>query len=184
MATEKFGVRNRWIGAVQFTAEIVAPADMLPSVKLGLAVRWAHKNDADLSGAYLRGADLSGADLSDAYLRGADLSDADLSGADLSDAYLRGADLSGADLSGAYLRGADLSGADLSDAYLRGADLSDADLSGADLSDACLRSIEADLRFVLSKAHNEVPNLISALRNGKVNGSTYDGPCACFGWNA
>src|SRR3546814_14106043 len=66
---------------------------MLPSIKLGLAVRGARKN---------------GADLSDAYLRDADLRGADLSGADLSGAYLRGANLSGANLSGAYLRGADL----------------------------------------------------------------------------
>src|SRR3546814_9741177 len=90
---EKFEVRNRWTNRVQFTAEISVTPDMLPSIKLGLAVRWARKN---------------GADLSDAYLRDADLRGADLSGADLSGAYLRGANLSGANLSGAYLRGADL----------------------------------------------------------------------------
>ena len=106
----KFEVKNRFSGDLQFEAIIDADADASSSVKIGLAVKWAFKTKADLSGAYLRGAYLSGADLSGAYLRGADLSGADLSGADLS-----GADLSCADLSGAYLSGAYLSGADLID---------------------------------------------------------------------
>jgi hypothetical protein len=124
MTIEKFPVRNRWTGEVQFEATITVTPDMLPSVKLGLAVRWGRDNDADLRGADLRGA----------YLRGAYLSDADLSDANLRGADLRGADLSGADLSGANLRGADLRGADL-----RGANLSDANLRGADLRGADLR---------------------------------------------
>ena len=85
MPTEKYEVRNRWSGAVQFTAEIECASDTLSRIKLGLAVRWAYRNDADLSGAVLSGAVLSGADLS-----GADLSDAVLSGAVLSGADLRG----------------------------------------------------------------------------------------------
>jgi uncharacterized protein YjbI with pentapeptide repeats len=183
--TEKFEIRNRWSGDVQFTAEITCSPDALPSVKLGLAVRWARKNgavlrgadlsDADLSGAVLRGADLSDADLSGAVLRGADLSDADLSDADLSGAVLSGAVLRGADLSGAVLSGADLRGADL-----RGADLSDADLRGADLSDADLRHVKADFFMILALGHREVPALIAALRYGRVDGSTYSGECACL----
>ena len=78
---EKFPVRNRWTGEVQFTAEISTTPDMMPSMKLGLAVKWAVKNKADLSRA-----DLSRANLSRAYLSGADLSRADLSGAYLSGA--------------------------------------------------------------------------------------------------
>ena len=34
---EKFEVRNRWTGAVQFTAEIETTPDMTPRFKLGLA---------------------------------------------------------------------------------------------------------------------------------------------------
>jgi len=108
---EKFEVRNRWTNRVQFTAEITCAPDATLGIKLGLAVRWGYRNDADLSGADLRDADLSGAVLSGAVLSGAVLRDADLSGADLRDA-----DLSGAVLSGAVLSGADLSGADLRDA--------------------------------------------------------------------
>ena len=111
----QFEIKNRFSGAVQFTAEIECDADASYWMKLGLAVRVAVRSDADLSGA----------DLSGAYLRGAYLRDADLSGA-----YLRGADLSGADLRGAYLRGADLSGANLSGANLSGADLSDTAIVG------------------------------------------------------
>jgi hypothetical protein len=122
----RFEILNRFTGAVQFTAEIDCKPDALPSVKLGLAVKVAIKERANLSGANLSGANLSGADLSGA----------NLSGAYLSGAYLSGADLSGADLSRAYLSRADLSGADLSRANLSRADLSGVDLSGADLKDA------------------------------------------------
>jgi hypothetical protein len=139
-ATEMVEVRNRWTNRVQFTAEIVCRPDASIGVKLGLAVKWARKSDADLRGADLRGADL----------RGADLRDADL-------------------------RGADLSGADLRDADLRDADLSDADLRGA-----VLRSFKADLWMTLTQAQAEVPALIAALRAGKVNGSQYEGDCACL----
>jgi uncharacterized protein YjbI with pentapeptide repeats len=124
----KFEVKNRFTGALQFTAEIECDEGASTSLKLGLAVKWAFKSRADLWGA-----DLSGANLSRAYLSGANLSRAYLSGANLSRAYLSGANLSGADLSGADLWGADLWGADL-----WGADLSGADLSGADLSRAYL----------------------------------------------
>jgi hypothetical protein len=112
----KFNVTNRFSGAVQFTAEIDCGDDAAPSIKLGLAVKWAVKSRAnlsraDLSGANLSGADLSGANLSRANLSRADLSGANLSGADLSGAYLSGANLSRANLSRADLSGANLSGA-------------------------------------------------------------------------
>ena len=134
----QFEVRNRFTGAVQFTAEIEATADTPLGVKLGLAVRLAVEAKADLRGADLRGADLSGADLRDVVLRGADLLGVVLRGADLSGADLRDADLRDADLLGVVLWDADLRDADLRDAVLRGADLSGAVLRGADLFGAIL----------------------------------------------
>ena len=121
------------------------------------------------------GADLRDANLSDANLSGADLSDANLRGADLSNANLRDANLSGADLSGAnlrdaYLSGANLSGANLRDAYLRGADLSGADFD----------YIKADFYLILLDSQNEIEGLKQALISGKINGSTYEGECACL----
>jgi hypothetical protein len=159
------------------------------------ALEAACKSDAYLSGADQSGAYLRGANLSDAYLRGADLSDADLSDADLSGAYLRGANLSdanlsdadlsdanlsGANLSGANLSGANLSGANLSGAYLSGANLSGAYLSGANLSGAYLSGFKADLFDVLLRAPNEAQGVRDALIAGRVDGSVYEGECACL----
>ena len=135
----KFDIHNRFTGAVQFTAEIECEETALRSVKIGLAVRWAIKNEANLREANLRGADLSEANLREADLREANLYGADLYGADLSEADLRGADLYWADLSEADLREADLSEANLRGANLRGADLREANLYWADLSEANLR---------------------------------------------
>ncbi len=108
MNKEQFIVRNRWTDAVQFTAEIEVAPDMTTRVKLGLAVRWARKNGADMSGANLSGANLRGANMSGANLRGANMSDANLRGANMSDADMSGANLRGANMSGANMSGANL----------------------------------------------------------------------------
>lgn len=55
-----------------------------------------------------------------------------------------------------------------------------ADLTGADLTRAVLRQFKADLWMTLTQNRAEVPALISALRDGKVNGSTYSGVCSCL----
>ena len=144
----KFEVKNRFSGEVQFVAKINCYQNAALSLKLGLAVKWAVENKADLREADLRWANLCLANLCVADLRGADLREADLRWADLRWADLREADLCWADLREADLReadlrGADLRGADLREADLRGADLRLANLCGADLRWADLR--EADL---------------------------------------
>ena len=53
--------------------------------------------------------------------------------------------------------------------------LSDANLSRADLS-----LIKADLFAVLNAAPAEVPGLLAAVREGRINGSKYEGECACL----
>jgi hypothetical protein len=105
-----------------------------------------------------------------ANLAGANLQRADLTGADLADADLWGADLAGADLWGANLRRADLTGADLT-----GADLTRADLTGADLT-----SIRDDIWAILSGSPAEVPTLLEKIRAGQIDGSCYEGACACL----
>ena len=42
------------------------------------------------------------------------------------------------------------------------------------------RSIQADLWMVLTQNRNEVPALLDAIRAGRVDGSTYEGDCACL----
>ena len=57
----KFEIKNRWTGAVQVTAEIECEEGAEHSIKLGLAVKWAYKEGANLDGANLYGANLYGA---------------------------------------------------------------------------------------------------------------------------
>ena len=59
----KFDIKNRWSGEVMFSAEISCDENALPGVKLGLAVRAAVKDRANLNRANLGGASLDGASL-------------------------------------------------------------------------------------------------------------------------
>ena len=124
--TEQYPVRNRWGGAVQFTAKITCAPDATPAIKLGLAVKWGVNARANLADA-----NLTDANLTDANLADANLTDANLADANLTRANLAGADLAGANLAGADLAGANLAGANLTDANLAGANLTDANLAGA-----------------------------------------------------
>ncbi|MEJ0095132.1 MAG: pentapeptide repeat-containing protein [Methylocella sp.] len=65
-------------------------------------------------------------------------------------------------------------------ASLVGASLDGANLRGVNLRGANLRSVRADLYDILLRAIPEVPALLTALREGRVNGSTYEGECACL----
>src|SRR5206468_1348922 len=101
-------------------------------------------------------------------------------GARLDGASLDGARLDGASLDGASLVRARLDGARLDGARLDGASLVRASLDGASLDGASLDPIRDDLWAVLSSAPREVEGLRAALIAGRVEGSTYDGECACL----
>jgi len=119
-------------------------------------------------------------DLYRASLDGASLVGARLDGASLVGARLDGASLVGARLDRASLDGARLDRASLAGASLDGASLDRASLAGASLDGASLVGYRSDIRAVLDLAPNEVPGLLAALREGRVNGSVYSGECACL----
>jgi len=88
----KHEIKNRWTGAVLFTADV--PEGTESGMVARVALEQAVEARADLRGAYLGDANLRGANLGDANLRGANLrganlGDANLRGANLGDAYLR-----------------------------------------------------------------------------------------------
>ena len=160
------------------TGEVIASADADNLIKANLC-------DTDLRGADLSGADLAGANLSEANLRWANLAGANLFGANLIEANLTEADLAGADLHKANLCKADLRNANLVGANLRGAILTSALLSranfrGSNLAEADLTEIRADFFAVLSLARNEIAGLRLAVVEGQIDGSSYNGPCACL----
>jgi uncharacterized protein YjbI with pentapeptide repeats len=151
----------------------------------GAYLESANLRDANLNGANLESANLDGADLKGANLVGANLAGANLAGAYLAGAYLVSANLDSANLKCAYLvdanlKCADLNGVHLEDANLAGAYLEGANLVGANLSGANLESIKQDIYAILDLAKPEVPGLLKALQWGGVNGSTYEGACACL----
>ena len=115
-----------------------------------------------------------------ADLRYADLRYANLSSADLRYADLRSANLRYADLRYANLSSANLSYADLRYANLRSANLRYANLRSANLSYANFTDIIEDFYKVLNVAKNEVPELYKSILDGKIDGSEYEGECACL----
>jgi hypothetical protein len=135
---------------------------------------------AKLDDAYLVGANLDGARLTLASLVDANLAYASLVGAYLANANLIGANLAHANLGDAYLAGAYLVDANLADASLIGARLNRVSLAYANLDSARLDPIREDVRALIDAAPTEAPALLAALRAGRVDGSCYEGECACL----
>ena len=169
----------------------LAGVDLTDANLTGANLEYANLTHANLLYADLPGASLAGANLAYANLAHADLADADLTGVNLSGASLAGADLSGANLARADLAGADLTGADLTHATFELANLTGVNLEYVNLTHThlagavnippfTLRATRADLFDVLLRAIPEVPALLTALREGRVDGSTYEGDCACL----
>jgi uncharacterized protein YjbI with pentapeptide repeats len=160
----------------------------------GAKLQGAKLQYAKLQGAKLQGAELQYAELQYAKLQGAELQYAELQGAELQGAKLQGAKLQYAKLQGAKLQGAELQYAELQGAELQGAELQYAELQGAELQGAKLQyaklqgaepsdplyPIKLDFWAVLDQAPAEVGGLRRALVEGRVDGSTYRGACACL----
>ena len=82
-------IKNRWTGAVLFTADI--PDDTPSGMEMRAALEKATQERANLAGANLARANLAGANLAGANLAGANLARANLARADLAGADLAGA---------------------------------------------------------------------------------------------
>lgn len=74
--------------------------------------------------------------------------------------------------------GADLRGADLRGAYLRGAYLQGADLEKLPVS--YVNQASRDMLFIFQSLKSELPFLREKLIKGEVDGSVYEGDCACL----
>ncbi len=98
----------------------------------------------------------------------------------LLEAVKQGSDLRGSDLRGSDLRGSNLRGSDLRGSDLRGSNLRDSDLRGSNLRDSDLTPIKIDFWDVLLHGYKEVEHLKKSVLEGRINGSTYDGECACL----
>jgi len=160
-------------------------ADLSNAILSNANLSHADLRIADLINANLTNADLSYADLSNAYLGIADLSNANLSNADLSHANfshanLRLSDLSNADLSDVYLGDANLMGSNLRNADLTGTEFRNAKLEYKNLIKANLSKIKEDFYEVLNQAIPEIDFLEKSILEGKIDGSTYEGKCACL----
>ena len=188
---KKIQIRDWWDDHVLYETE-VEDDDQFPvrtavnrASLVGARLDRARLDGARLDGARLDGASLVGASLDGASLDGASLDGANLDRANLDRARLDRASLVGASLDGASLDGANLDGANLDRASLDGASLDGASLDGANLDRArldraSLENIRSDLRAVLDLAPNEVLGLLGMLRAGKIDGTCYEGECACL----
>jgi hypothetical protein len=140
----KFEIKNRWTGAVKFTAEIDCADDAPHSVKIGLAVMWAVKNKANMEDANMAGANMAGANMEDANMAGANMAGANMARANMADANMAGANMEDANMADANMAGANMARAMLADANMAGANMARANMAGANGVNAYIKCIQID----------------------------------------
>lgn len=156
--------------------------------------------EAKFHGATLTGANLSGVSANNSIFASATLIDVEFDNADIQranfvDATLRGTRFSESCLLSANFHIADLQNVEMINTDLRYADLSFANLTGVDLTSAVLSSVnldgcssvqdfvkeaKEDIFRVLACAPEEAEVVLRALEEGRIDGSSYTGSCACL----
>lgn len=180
---------------IQLTKGDVSDANFREADLTGAIMRDLKAHRTNMSFALMMDADASRADWTDADLShskliGTTMENNVLTRAHLHSAILRGATLTGSILSHANLHDADLMLTDLTNVIFEHCDVTNAQFSRANLSGcvfidtdlrtANLRTIKEDFWLILSHARDEIDGLAQALRDGRVDGSTYTGSCACL----
>lgn len=172
----RFTLKGRRGEAMCFT-EIDAEDTTPHSIKLRLAVDWVLRNRGkSLTDLDLAGADLSYLDLDRAYFNRANLFQtsfkrASLDGADFSEATLHQANLTGAVLCNAVFTNTDLRGVH----FNWGLTL---EQQPTDFTGTMLTPIRDDFWAALSTSPANVPDLIKAIANGRIDGDgRYIGKC-------
>jgi uncharacterized protein YjbI with pentapeptide repeats len=180
MSKLKIAINNRWTGSILFEYEtennsIKKTVEEWIRKQLSEGASFANLTDANLTFANLTDANLTRANLTRANLTRANLTDANLT-----DANLTFANLTDANLTRANLTRANLTRANLTDANLTDANLTDANLTRANLTRANLTPIKNDIFLVLLNAIPEIAFLKQNIIEGKIDGSVYEGDCACL----
>ncbi len=122
-------------------------------------------------------------DLSERSLQAEDLEALDLRNVRANRADFRSACLRNVDFSSTFsdgLSGTNFEEADVTGMVVVGRDLKSARLSYEQLLTMNWDVVHADVVDILSRAAHEVPGLLAALHAGTVNGTAYEGECACL----
>ena len=147
-------------------------------VKKNISLQYADLSDANLQGVILNYINLAYANLSGVNLMNANLKLAILNNVDLS-----GANLTNTNLSFANLQGANLYYVDLQTANINGTIFNNCkNLDSTNIEDngLSLSYIKLDFQNSIKILPNEIEGLKQALLDGRVDGSQYEGECACL----
>jgi hypothetical protein len=196
---EKFDVLNRWTGKVQFTAEIETTPDMARGWKLRLAVAWALANSMPVKSAMLDGADFTdyicpsgsrfdgssfvdssfdGSSFVGSSFVGSSFVGSSFVGSSFDDSSFDGSSFVGSSFDGSSFVGSSFVGSSFDGSSFVGSSFVGSSFDDSSFDGEC--DAKADFIEVISRARLEIPAMVKALREGRVNGSTYEGECACL----
>ena len=159
MTIEKFDVLNRWTGKVAFPAEIEVKDGMTRGWKLRLAVAWAIANSVHCHSLDLSGADFSGYHCPD----GSSFDGSSFDGSRFVDSIFDGSIFDGS----SFVRSSFVDSSFVDSSFVRSS------FDGED-------EAKEDFMRIMAWAEAEIPAVICALKEGRVNGSVYAGECSCL----